>query len=112
MVPSISRQSVILKCLRKKSALLGNYELYYLAGLSKKLYNLNLEATMQPQALYDSLKEQTASLEPEDEREKYMLQMIKSFEPLEEYNDDMVYLFRWGETEPDLWQVNTGYEPE
>lgn len=111
MVPSISRQSVILKCLRRKSALIGNYELYYLAGLCKKLYNLNLEATMQPQELYDSLKEQTKGMEPEDEREKYMLQMIQSFEPLEEFEPEMQYLFQWGVEEPDLWQVNTNFEP-
>ena len=42
MVISIARQSVILKCLRKKSVLVGNYEFYYLAGFMKKLYGLEI----------------------------------------------------------------------
>ena len=38
MVPSIARQSVIIKCNMQASVLLGNYEFYYLAGLMKKIY--------------------------------------------------------------------------
>ena len=37
MVPSIARQSVIIKCNQQTSVLLGNYEFYYLAGLIKSL---------------------------------------------------------------------------
>ena len=33
MVPSIARQSVIIKCNMQKSILTGNYEFYYAAGL-------------------------------------------------------------------------------
>ena len=33
MVPSIARQSVILKCNMQKSVMLGNYEFFYAAGL-------------------------------------------------------------------------------
>ena len=51
MVPSIARQSVILKCLRKKSILLGNYEFYYAAGLMKKLYHLEISEEMDPDSL-------------------------------------------------------------
>jgi hypothetical protein len=31
---------------------------------------------------------------------------------LEEYDDQMRYLFAWGEQEPDLWQVETDYLPK
>ena len=40
MVPSIARQSVILKCNMQKSVMLGNYEFFYAAGLMRKLYNI------------------------------------------------------------------------
>ena len=48
MVPSIARQSVIIKCNMQASVLLGNYEFYYLAGLMKKIYDLDLHEDMQP----------------------------------------------------------------
>ncbi|MEE1078758.1 MAG: DUF3837 family protein, partial [Agathobacter sp.] len=42
MVTSIARQSVILKCKIKKSVLVGNYEFYYLSGLLKNIYGLEI----------------------------------------------------------------------
>ena len=55
VVASIARQSVILKCLRQKSVLLGNYEFYYLAGLMKKLYGLELDKTIQPEEMFEKI---------------------------------------------------------
>ena len=46
MVPSIARQSVIIKCNQQTSVLLGNYEFYYLAGLMKKVFELDLDEEM------------------------------------------------------------------
>ena len=37
MVPSIARQSVIIKCNMQKSILTGNYEFYYAAGIIANL---------------------------------------------------------------------------
>ena len=51
MITSIARQSVILKCLRKKSIIVSNYELYYAAGLTKKLFNLSVDEDMEPEKL-------------------------------------------------------------
>ena len=53
MVPSIARQSVIIKCNQQTSVLLGNYEFYYLAGLMKNLFVLDLNEDMQPVELLD-----------------------------------------------------------
>ena len=48
MVPSIARQSVILKCNMQKSVMLGNYEFFYAAGLMRKLYNIEIRTDMEP----------------------------------------------------------------
>lgn len=111
MVTSIARQSVIIKCNMQQSILLGNYEFYYAAGLAKKLYGLQLDGDMQPAELFTGLTEQMEGLAPQDEREKYLLSMIKNYEVLEEYDEQMKELFDWGEKEPDLWSVTTGYQP-
>ena len=56
MVPSIARQSVIIKCNQQASVLLGNYEFYYLAGLMKKLFDFPLSEEMQPEELFQTIK--------------------------------------------------------
>ena len=56
MVPLIARQSVIIKCNQQTSVLLGNYEFYYLAGLMKKLYNLEINEDMQPLELLEGIQ--------------------------------------------------------
>lgn len=111
MVASIARQSVILKCLRQKSVLLGNYEFYYLAGLMKKLYGLELEKTMQPEEMFEKISGKLKSLTAKDEKEEYLLKMVEFYEPSQDYDEQMAYLFEWGEKEPDLWEVQTKYCP-
>ena len=49
MVPSIARQSVILKCNMQKSVMLRNYEFFYAAGLMRKLYNIEIQTDKQPE---------------------------------------------------------------
>lgn len=111
MVASIARQSVILKCLRQKSVLLGNYEFYYLAGLMKHLYGLPLKADMQPEELFEAIAKERGSLTPKDEKETYLLKMVEFYEPSKDYDEQMAYLFAWGEAEPDLWSVQTTFSP-
>lgn len=106
MVPSIARQSVIIKCNQQTSVLLGNYELYYLAGLMKRLFNLDLTEEMNPTELYGRIQENLKGLEPKDEKEAHLLKMVSVYKPLEEYDEQMKELFRWGATEEHLWQVN------
>ena len=93
MVVSIARQSVIIKCLRQKSVMLGNYEFYYGAGLLNKCFGLKGTPDMKPQELFDYIISQLDKI-------------IKLYEPLENYDQQMVELFKWGETEENLWQVN------
>ena len=46
MVPSIARQSVILKCNMQKSVMLGNYEFFYAAGWMRILFNIEILTDM------------------------------------------------------------------
>ena len=110
MVPSIARQSVIIKCNSQKSVLLGNYEFYYIGGLMNQLFGLQASEDMQPQELITYLQEQLDALEPKNEQEAYLIHMVKNYDPLPEYDEQMKLLFRWGADEKELWQVKTSYE--
>ncbi|MBQ8519697.1 MAG: DUF3837 domain-containing protein [Agathobacter sp.] len=105
MVPSIARQSVIIKCNQQTSVLLGNYEFYYLAGLMKKLYHLEINEDMQPIELLESIQSKLDSLSPANEQETYLIKLARNFKPGETSDEQMKELFRWGATEEKLWQM-------
>ena len=105
MIPSITRQSIIIKCNQQASILLGNYEFYYVAGLMKKLFGFQISADMQPQELFAQIQEEFESANPKDEKENYLLKLVKFYKPLDEYNNQMKELFHMGETEERLWQM-------
>ena len=105
MIPSITRQSIIIKCNQQASVLLGNYEFYYLAGLMKNLFGFQLSADMNPQELLKQIQQEFDTANPKDEREAYLLKMVEFYKPLEEYDAQMKELFRMGETEERLWQM-------
>lgn len=106
MVPSIARQSVIIKCNQQTSVLLGNYEFYYLAGLLKKLFDFPLSEDMEPETMAATITENLSKAVPKDEKEKYLIKMVEFFRPLELYDEQTKELFRWGANEECLWQVN------
>lgn len=105
MVPSIARQSVIIKCNMQSSVLLGNYEFYYLAGLMDKLFELDLNEDMQPQMMLDIIHANLEQLSPKDEKEAYLVKLVSVFKVEDKFDDQMKELFRWGATEEKLWQV-------
>lgn len=107
MVISIARQSVIIKCNQQTSVLLGNYEFYYLAGLTKKLFGFDLSEDLEPNVMLEQIHSQMDNANPSNEQEAYLLKLVANFKPLEDYNEQTRELFRWGETEEYLWQVNT-----
>lgn len=111
MVPSIARQSVILKCNMQKSVMLGNYEFYYAAGLMKKLYNIEIQTDMEAEQILDVILQVEKKLTPQNEQEKYLIQIIKNYEPSADHDAQMDELFAWGEQEPDIWQVTTSFHP-
>ena len=106
MVPSIARQSVIIKCNQQASVLLGNYEFYYLAGLMKKIYNLDLHEDMQPMELLEGVQSKLDGLSPNTPQEEHLIKMARNFKPDELLDEQMKELFRWGATEEQLWQVH------
>lgn len=106
MVTSIARQSVIIKCNQQSSVLLGNYEFYYVSGLMKKLFNLDLNKEQEPEVLFETIISNIGSLEPKDEKEAYLIKLVSVYKPLPEYDKQMEELFAWGESEEHLWQVH------
>ena len=105
MVPSIARQSVIIKCNMQASVLLGNYEFYYLAGLMKKIYNLDVNEDMKPTELLAAVQSSLDGLAPNGPQEEYLIKLARNFKPDEKVDDQMKELFRWGATEEKPWQV-------
>ena len=105
MVPSIARQSVIIKCNMQSSVLLGNYEFYYLAGLMKKIFNLDLQEDMQPIELLEGIQLKLDVLSPSNLQETHLIQMVRNFKPDKYVDEQMKELFRWGATEEKLWKV-------
>lgn len=105
MVPSIARQSVIIKCNQQASVLLGNYEFYYLAGLMKKVFELDLNEDMQPLEMISVIHENLDRLSSENEKESYLIKLVSVFKPDEKLDNQMKELFRWGATEEKMWQV-------
>ena len=106
MVPSIARQSVIIKCNQQASVLLGNYEFYYLSGLMKKLFDLDLHEDMQPMEMLEGVQSKLDSLSPSNEQEAYLIKLAINFKPGENLDEQMKELFRWGATEEKLWQMH------
>lgn len=106
MVPSIARQSVIIKCNMQKSVLTGNYEFYYASGLVSKLAGLEIADDIKPEELQKLLAEKLPAISGNDEREKYLFQMLMDFKAGEEYDEQMKELLLWGKDEKNLWQVS------
>lgn len=106
MVTLVARQSIIIKCNMQTSALLGNYEFYYAAGLFCRLCGMSVEEEIQPAALKEKLLPELKAYQASDDKEKYLVAMLLKYEPSEEYTEQMKELLRWGMGEERIWQVN------
>lgn len=105
MVPSIARQSVMIKCNMQKSVLTGNYELYYVAGLISKLEGIEVDENLKPLELLEYLQAQTKELHPDDPREAYLVKLVHDYKPDESCDEQTRELFEMGKNEQYLWQV-------
>lgn len=105
MVPSIARQSVMIKCNMQRSVITGNYELYYVAGLLVKLRGIDVTAAMQPVELLEALQEQTKDMHSDDKREDYLIQLVHNYRPDEAFDEQTTEMFEMGKNEQFLWQV-------
>lgn len=106
MITSIARQSIILKCLRQKSVLVSNYELYYTAGLAKKCFGIVVDADMEPKQLLEELQKHIDKVSQADEQEKYLIHLLGNYEPDDTHDEQTKELFHMGETEEHMWQVS------
>lgn len=106
MVPSIARQSVILKCNMQKSILTGNYEFFYAAGLAGKLAEVEIDADIKPEELQNLIVEKLSNYAAGDEKETYLFKLLADYRPGEEYDEQMKELLLMGQGEQNLWIVN------
>lgn len=93
MVPSIARQSVIIKCNMQKSVLTGNYEYYYAGRAFKKLCGVDIADEIEPAPLQELLEKSLKSVETKDEKEAWLVGMLKDYRPEDHYDDQMKELF-------------------
>ena len=85
MVTSIARQSVILKCNMQKAVMLGNYEFYYGAGVAGKIGGFEIPDDIKPLELRELLDKNLDQISPKDEKETYLIHILKEFRPDELY---------------------------
>lgn len=106
MVPSIARQSVMIKCNMQKAYLLGNYEYYYAAGLASKLLGFEVSEDIMPMELSELLEKKLEQADTKDEKEAYLILRLKDYVPTADYDEQMKELLVMGKTETCLWQVS------
>lgn len=106
MVPSIARQSVIIKCNMQKSVLTGNYEYYYAAGLCSKLCGLDIPEETAPAALQELLADALETVAVKDEKEAWLVGMLKDYVPDTTCDKQTAELYRMGKEEIHIWQVH------
>lgn len=107
MILSIARQSVIIKCNMQKSILTGNYEFYYASGLLAKLSDVTVDDEIRPGELAELMKKETEFLKRKDEREAYLVDLIRGYKPEEVYDLQMKELLLMGKHENNLWNVTS-----
>lgn len=106
MVPSIARQSVIIKCNMQSAYILGNYEYYYAAGLASKLLEFEVSDEIMPTELFLLLEKELSHADTKDEKETYLVQRLKDYIPTEDYDEQMKELLQMGKKETCPWQVS------
>lgn len=105
MVPSIARQSVIIKCNMGKSVITGNYEYYYAAGLVSKVAGTAIDDEIKPLELQELLEEKLPGLTAQNEQETYLFALLSGYRPTEEYDEQMKELLQMGKNENYMWTV-------
>jgi hypothetical protein len=104
MVISIARQSVIIKCNLGASIMTGNYEFYYASGLLYRLKNISTDKVLKPEPLGAAIQELTEGYEPEDQKEKHLVKMLRFYKPVDLFDEQMKELFWMGNKEQYMWQ--------
>lgn len=97
MVRSLAVSSVDHKIKNHLSILIGNYEFYYAAGVFSQKVELDHSNINDPVLLDKEIKEKISSFTPENDREEYLISILKKFEVnIKESDEDMIALFKVG----------------
>ncbi len=96
MILELASQSIQTKIKLKSATMLGNYELYYAAGILCRELNLPIKGEMQPIELYDTIRSRTDGQEFENATVAHLVSMIFYYKPEEQYDSQMQELFQWG----------------
>ena len=104
MIPSIVRQSIMIKCKIRKSKFLGNYEFFYAAGLFFKLSGADVPEHTDPKALKEAVTLAAESYEPKNEEEAYLIKCLLEMPVDEEKDAQIEELFSMGLSEEHFCQ--------
>ncbi|MCR5717126.1 MAG: DUF3837 domain-containing protein [Lachnospiraceae bacterium] len=106
MVPVLARQSIILKCDRKRNTILGNYECAYALGLMSKLSGVSLlEDHSDMRLLKDTFMEQVSSYQPADDKEEHLLHILELYEAPSDTDEQTEELLEMGLREERPWVI-------
>lgn len=103
MEPILARQSVIIKCSIHSSILIGNYEFYYSCGLLCGLSGQTPPDDIRPEELFAFVSPLLESYDPKNEKEDYLLKMLKGYKVQKDYDGQMAQLLQMGRKEEHMW---------
>lgn len=104
MVPILARQSIILKCDRKRNTILGNYECAYALGLMSRLSGVPLmDDHSDMRVLHDDFMQKVSSYKPADDKEEHLLHILELYEAPVDTDEQTEELIQWGLHEEHPW---------
>ena len=86
--------------------MLGNYEFYYGAGVAGKIGGVLISGDIKPLGVRGLFDKKLDQISPKNEKETYLIHILKEFRPDELYDEQMKELLLWGKGEQHLWSVN------
>lgn len=105
MVPSITRQAVMLKCRSENNTILADYECAYGIGFILKLSGNQLPEYKNMTQLLEKTKIILESYTPADEKEKQLIRMLELYVPKDTESEQINDLLMMGINENRPWIV-------
>lgn len=106
MVPSLARQSIIIKSGNDTSIILGNYECAYCLGILSKAAGIaENESYQDMQQWYEAVMSQLENFETDDKQLFQVLRMMRLYEPPSAIDEQMRELYHMGLEEDRMWQM-------
>lgn len=106
MVPILARDSIVLKCRQKQNSILGNYECAYALGLMSHLSGIALRTDEQDMIkIHQDFVQKMKTYQPTTVEEKKLCHMICSYKPVQDLDEQMQELIKWGLEEEAPWKI-------